>query len=508
MFSRRLFLKSSAAAALLGDFYLSAAYGRAAFKSDPFTLGVASGCPSSETVVLWTRLAPDPLNGGGLDPVPIKVNWELALDESFKKIVKRGSASASPAYAHSVHVQPEGLEANKPYFYRFFAGEAVSPVGRTRTAPAADSLDPLRFVFASCQMYEQGYYTAHRHMAEEDLQLVVFLGDYIYERSWGKNDVRKHEGNEVYTLDQYRNRYARYKTDADLQLCHSRFPWLMTWDDHEVDNDYANDRAEDLEADFLARRGAAYQSYFEHMPLPPSWAPHKSDMRIYQAFDFGQMARFHVLDDRQYRDYQSCPKPGRAGSNYVADADCPERLDPKRTLLGWDQERWLAQSLKKSSASWDLIVQQTLMAQVKRDGKVYTDSWDGYPPARRRLLGAVAGRSLQDAIVIGGDIHAYAVSDLKLDFDDPHSQIIATEFCGTSISSQGPSGKETASLTESNKHLHYFNGESRGYVKVSLEKNKADVSLRAIESEKTPDAAIKDLRRYQVLKGKPGVKEV
>ncbi len=506
MISRRALLKS-AACILFGSYVELPAVARTSFKSDPFKLGVASGSPLPDSVVLWTRLAPNPLEGGGLGPEPIKVNWEIARDESFHNIVKSGTSTASPTYAHSVHVEANGLEPAHSYWFRFFAGDAVSPVGQTRTAPARDALDPVRFAFASCQMYEQGYFTAHRHMAQEDLDLVVFLGDYIYEHSWGNNDVRKHEGHEVYTLDQYRNRYACYKTDSDLQLCHSRFPWIVTWDDHEVDNDYANDRAEDLESNFLARRAAAYQAFYEHMPLRSSCAPHNASMRIYEKFDFGRLARFLVLDDRQYRDYEVCPKPGRAGSNYIS--DCSERVDPKRTMLGWEQEKWLAKSLKDSTAAWDVIVQQTLMAQAMRPGgKYWTDGWDGYPAARRRLLEALAKRESSDALVVGGDIHCYAVADLKLDFDDVHSPVVATEFCGTSISSQGFPKKQTDGFLQNNPHIKYVNGEVRGYVRVALGKKKADVTLRSIESEKAQNSGILDLAQYVVQKGRPGVQEV
>ena len=480
---------------------------RPTFKGNPFSLGVASGSPLPDSVVLWTRLAPDPLHGGGLVPQPVAVKWEIARDEGFHKIVQAGKAIASPHYAHSVHVEANGLQPACSYYYRFFAGDAVSPIGQTQTAPSADSLDPVRFSFASCQMYEQGYFTAQRHMAQEDLDLVIFLGDYIYEHSWGKNDVRKHEGHEVYTLDEYRNRYACYKQDPDLQLCHARFPWIVTWDDHEVDNDYAKDRAEDLETNFLARRAAAYRAFYEHMPLRDACAPHNADMRIYQAYDFGRMTRFHVLDDRQYRDYEVSPKPGRAGSNYIK--DCPERNDPHRTILGWEQENWLKDSLKNSSATWDIIAQQTLMAQVvHRGGTFWTDGWDGYPAARRRLLEATQDKPSSNSIVIGGDVHAYAVCDLKLDFDDPQAPVVATEICGTSISSQGPPKKETLGLAEQNPHIHYVNGDARGYVRVELSKGKAEVALRAIESEKVPDSPVRTIAQYVVEADRPGAHSV
>ncbi|HEY9784873.1 MAG TPA: alkaline phosphatase D family protein [Candidatus Obscuribacterales bacterium] len=503
--NRRNFLKGTASV-LFGSLVSLPALARISFQADPFKLGVASGSPSPDGIVLWTRLAPNPLQGGGLGPHPVKVRWEIAADEGFHKIVSSGTAVASPRYAHSVHVEASGLQPARSYWYRFFAGDAVSPVGCTRTAPAPDSADPVRFAFASCQMYEQGYFTAHRHMAQEDLDLVVFLGDYIYEHSWGRNDVRKHEGPEVHTLDEYRNRYACYKSDPDLQRCHARFPWIVTWDDHEVDNDYANDRAEDLEQNFLLRRAAAYQAYYEHMPVRKSFAPHNANMRIYRAYDFGKMARFHVLDDRQYRDYQVFPKQGRAGSNIIN--DCPQRHDPKRTMLGWKQEEWLKKSLKDSSALWDVIVQQTLMSQVMMDGKYWTDGWDGYPAARRRLLEAATRRSSSDTIVVGGDVHCYAVCDLKLDFADPHSPTVASEFCGTSISSQGFPNKQTNAWVKENPHIHYANGEARGYTKVALGKSKAKVSLRSIESEKIPDANIRTLAQYVVQKGRPGPQAV
>lgn len=502
--TRRKFLES-AALVLAGSFSCSLASARNSFKSDPFQLGVASGSPLPDSVVLWTRLAPDPLHGGGLDPVPIQVKWEIAHDEAFHKIVKTGTAVASPQYAHSVHVEANGLEPGCFYWYRFFAGDAVSPVGRTRTAPRRDALDPLCFAFASCQMFEQGYFTAHRHMSKEALDLVVFLGDYIYENSWGNNDVRRHERpDEIYTLDEYRNRYACYKTDPDLQLCHARFPWIVTWDDHEVENDYANDRSESLEKNFLKRRSAAYQAYYEHMPLRQSCAPHNSFMKIYGAYDFGQMTRFHVLDDRQYRDYQVCPQPGRAGSNFIK--DCPERDDPKRTLLGWKQEDWLKDSLKTSPGIWDVIVQQTLMSHVvRRNETIWTDAWDGYTAARRRLLESLKS---PDTLVIGGDVHAYVVGDLKIDFDKKNSPTVATEFCGTSISSQGPKRDETDFIQEHSAHIRYANGESRGYAKVSLGKQKAEVSLRSIESEKVPNAKINTIAQFVVEKGRAGAHKV
>src|SRR5688572_1600511 len=320
--SRRAFLLRSAC--LLASACAGRVLAQPRFAATPFTLGVASGYPHGSGVTLWTRLAPQPLAGGGMPLAPVEVAWEVAADDRFDRVVMRGSASASPDWAHSVHVDVTGLESARPYWYRFRAGNAESPHGRTRTAPGADSAaSRMRFACASCQQYEQGWFTAYRHMAAEDLDLAVHVGDYVYESSWGRNHVRKHEAPEPYTLEDYRNRYALYKSDPDLRAAHAAFPWIVTWDDHEVDNDYGNDRSQDrdLPAAFLRRRAAAYQAYYEHMPLPRRMRPAGPDMRIYTHADFGGLARFHVLDDRQYRSPQVCPRPGRGGSNVVRTTD-------------------------------------------------------------------------------------------------------------------------------------------------------------------------------------------
>ncbi|MGH8618643.1 MAG: alkaline phosphatase D family protein, partial [Burkholderiales bacterium] len=338
---RRLLTGTAALAAyaLLAPPFARRAWAQPRFDADPYSLGVASGSPRPDSVVLWTRLAPQPLEpAGGMPPATVEVRWEIARDQAFRDIAGRGTVTASPDAAHSVHVEANGLAPGRWYWYRFMAGDAVSPLGRTRTAPAPDDAAPrLRFAFASCQQYEQGYYAAYRHMRAEDLDLVVFLGDYIYESSWGRDHVRKHATPEPYTLSDYRVRYAQYKTDPDLKAMHAAAPWLVTWDDHEVDNDYANDRAERLEANFLARRAAAYRAYYEHMPLRPAALPQGPDMRLYDRSAWGTLAEFSVLDDRQYRSYQVCPRADRGGGSNVVGDQCPERLDPRLTLLGADQ---------------------------------------------------------------------------------------------------------------------------------------------------------------------------
>ncbi|HEY7070408.1 MAG TPA: alkaline phosphatase D family protein, partial [Acidimicrobiales bacterium] len=240
---------------------------RPRFVGYPFTLGVASGAPTPESVVLWTRLAPEPLAGGGVSEASVVVRWEVATDDAFRRVVRSGTVDTLAGQGHAVHVLAEGLQANRWHWYRFMAGDDMSPVGRTRTLPASGANPTrLRLAYGSCQQFEQGYYAAHRHIVDEDVDLMVFLGDYIYESSWGVNLVRRHAGGEPRTLAEYRNRHAQYKTDPDLQALHAQVPWLVVWDDHEVDNDYADWRSEDLDPQFIARRAAAYQAYFEHMP--------------------------------------------------------------------------------------------------------------------------------------------------------------------------------------------------------------------------------------------------
>jgi len=475
----------------------------------PFTLGVASGCPRPDGVVLWTRLADEPI-AAEIDASSIAVRWELARDEQFRDIVRHGDAQATPELAHSVHVELRGLEPDRQYWYRFMAGGATSAVGRTRTAPAPSAdMRRLKFAFASCQHFEQGYFGAYRHMAAEDIDLVVFLGDYIYESSWGRKHVRKHEGPEPTTLIGYRNRHALYKTDPDLQRMHALVPWLATWDDHEVDNDYAADQGEYLDADFIKRRAAAYRAYYEHMPLERSMLPRAADMRIYERFAFGQLAQFHLLDDRQYRHAQVCPTPKRGGgSNVVEDSACPQRHEPQRSLLGERQEQWLHEGLASSRARWNLLAQQTLMAQLDRSAgpgaSFWTDGWDGYPAARRRLLDFIAQRKPANPVVIGGDVHSHWVCDLKQDFDRASAPVVATEFCGTSITSQAWPQERNVALLADNPHVKYVSSERRGYVVMELAPERCSVRLRGLDSENLRETGIVTQASFVVENGRPG----
>jgi alkaline phosphatase D len=512
--SRRAFLACSGGLAIALAVPVARVLARPRFAGNPFTLGVASGYPQSDRVVLWTRLAPEPRTGGGMPHAAVEVDWEVAADEAFRKIIRRGREIATPRYAHSVHAEAAGLEPSRWYWYRFRAGGEISPAGRTRTASAIDAAtDRLRFAFASCQQYEQGYYAAYRHMAAEDLDLVIHLGDYIYESSWGRNHVRAHGTEVPVTLAEYRNRYALYKGDADLQAAHAAFPWLATWDDHEVQNDYANDRSQHLDprALFLMRRAAAYQAYYEHMPLPAAMRPRRAGMQIYTRVPFGQLAEFSVLDTRQYRSHQVCPRSGRGGSNTVDAAGCRERLDPRLTMLGAAQEKWLQDGLAASHARWNVIAQPTLMAQADRkpgEGQAFwTDGWDGYPQARERLLKFIAGRRIANPLVIGGDVHMSVVADLKTDFDDARAAVVATEFVGTSITSQGPSQRRVETILAKNPHIRFANGSRRGYTMMELSPERCLTRLRMVDSIRHPQSRIRDLAAFTVENGRPGARQ-
>ena len=468
-----------------------------------FALGIASGQPRPDGVVLWTQLT------GASLPERVTVHWEIARDEAFRDIAASGEESAEAAWAHSVHAEPAGLAPARWYWYRFRALGQQSMIGRTRTAPAPDANASLQFAITSCQRWDVGHYAAWRHIAAEQLDLVLFLGDYIYESAARPSPLRPLEGGQVRTLDQYRARYATYKSDPALQAAHAAAPWLLVWDDHEVDNDYANLQSQALEPDVKTRRAAAYRAYWEHLPFPKSARPVDADMRITGRLDWGRLARIHLLDDRQYRDPQACPKPGRGGSNTVALKACPEFLDPKRTLLGAAQERWLADGWD-ATRPWNLLAQQTLMARyswtdpAEGAGTYWTDGWDGYPAARQRLLDGVAQRKLPGVVVLGGDVHSNYVADLKADYDDPASAVIASEFCGTSISSLSIAQERIDAARGFNPHIRYGRGDQRGYMRFALDAKQLQMRVRVVDNALDPASGIATAARFVVEAARPG----
>ena len=485
---------------------------RPRFTANPFSLGVASGDPGPDGVVLWSRLAPDPLNGGGMGAEAVNVRWEVATDEGMRTIVKRGTSVARPDLGHSLHVEVGGLRPAAWYWYRFDVGGESSPIGRTRTAPAANSTpERYRFAFASCQHFEMGHYTAYEHLAAEDLELVAHLGDYIYEGAANPNmpaasSVRSHQAWEPTTLEQYRNRYALYKSDRLLQAAHAAFPWVVTWDDHEVDNNYAGAVSQDtmprVPADqFFVRRAAAYQAYYEHQPLRKASIPKGPDMLLYRTINAGQLARFHVLDTRQYRSDQACGdgiKP-----------PCNEWSDAKRVMLGDTQERWLTRGVEQSRARWNVLAQQLAFSRIPDPTRPTfhpMDTWSGYPAARDRLLAWMDARQQKNFVVLTGDIHASYVMDVTRDALQPESPTIATEFIGTSITS-GRDGAERwtqlANYETTVPNMKYHNAR-RGYVRCEITPDRWTTDYRQVPYVMQPGAPVQTAVTYVVTNGKPG----
>lgn len=489
---------------------------------DPFTLGVAAGEPGPDGFVLWTRLAPEPLWAdpaapGGLATGDIALTYEIAVDPEMRTPVQSGQAVAEAVFAHSVHLEVRGLSPGRPYWYRFASGDARSRIGRAWTAPPPGRpLGQLRFGFVSCANYEHGYFAAYRHLADEWPDLVIFLGDYIYEYvDRVRPTVRRHsDGAEAKTLPAYRRRYAQYRLDPDLQRLHAEVPALVTWDDHEVQNDYAAAWSPTFDGPeaFLARRAAAYQAFYEHMPLRPSRSrPQGPALRLYDRFPYGDLVEFSVLDGRQHRSRQACSRPpDYGGGHFETDAWCPERRDPARSILGAAQETWLFDGLARSSTRWNVLAQDVLMAQLRQRvplvGTVghWTDAWDGYPASRGRLLRQVESSRVSNPVVITGDLHSFWVNDLKRDFDDPGSPTVATELVGTSVTSLGPSYSQFMGWMPDNPHVRYFESRRRGYVSVELTPDRLTARLRTLSDARDPRAMVSTLESFVVESGRPG----
>ncbi|PCC39494.1 hypothetical protein CIK66_08520 [Brachybacterium alimentarium] len=514
--SRRIFtgtaLTSLATAGVLGA--LPATAEVTWREKDPFTLGIASGDPTSSSVVLWTRLAVDPhvLDGrGGMPNVPVEVRWELASDESFRSILRRGTETARPEEAHSLHVELEDLPAGSEFFYRFRAGRHVSPVGRTLTTPPPGDTRSLRMVHLSCSHWEGGWFTAYRRAAEDRPDLVFGLGDYIYEGGPGKSDVRTHPHKLCTTLEDYRLRYATYKTDPDLQLLHATAPWIVTWDDHEIQDNWAGQYPKDgVPTDaWVARKIAAEQAYYENMPLRRSSAPNGSSIQLFRRLSWGDLATFHVLDTRQHRDLQACHDGGKTWWF----TDCEEQLDPSRTMLGDRQEQWLLDGMTESTATWNLIPQSVFFA--RRDNAagptstLSSDGWDGYRPSRDTLVDAFSERQIANPVVLTGDVHVHFANEIKSDFLDPDSRTVGVELVTTSITSGGDGG-DTVNGEEvvyaENPHIKYIRGR-RGYVLSEYSTDELRVDFKTLPAVTRPDAEIGIDRTYVVPAGEPALHE-
>lgn len=481
------------------------------FADDPFALGVASGQPRPHSVVLWTRLMSDPAQpDGGLPRALLPLTWQIAEDEAFARIVQQGTVLADPALAHSVRVRVDRLRPARVYWYRFLAGGVASPVGRTRTAPAEHAeVDRLRLALASCQHYEQGWFTAHREMAGLDLDAVVFVGDYIYESTNRRYRLRSHEAELPATLDQFRARYVTYRRDPDLQACHAAHPWLLAWDDHEVRNDYAGGLGDDglSPQAFLQMRTAAYQAYFEHQPLALDQAPGPNGLRMHDRFRWGRLADLWLLDGRQYRSAQACNAPEEAGGHLRW--RCQTLADDHGTMLGEHQERWLQDGLRTATGRWKLVGQATQLSPwgvptPDRRRLVYSDGWDGYPASRARLLDHIATHRLDNVVFLGGDVHRHVAARLRAHADRPDTPVIASEFVTSSLTTAGLPDPLMSLIRRSNPDILHARSDERGYMQIDVTDRSLHCVARATGFPVLAHSALQTQARFRVEAGRAG----
>lgn len=466
--------------------------------ADPFALGVASGDPAADGFILWTRVT------GVVEDVP--VGWEVAEDEGFGRIVRKGRTLAAKGRAGAVHVAVRGLRAGQPYFYRFHLGGVASRIGRTATIPADPQL--LRLALTSCQHWEQGWFCAYRDMIAQGPDAVLQVGDYIYEKSFGDGpNVRTFGAPEPRTLDEYRARHALYRTDRDLADAHAALPFIVAWDDHEVENDYVAGEGV-ATADpvvFARRRAAAYQAYFEHMPINPARLLPGGEARLYRRFGWGRLASVHMLDTRQYRTPHPCATPGHRGGQIVC--GCNDVAAAAASMLGVAQERWLHRGLRDERAVWSLVTQQTLFSRLYlpqgRDA-VYSDVWDGYAAARGRALDALAQPAVRNPVLLGGDVHSFWINDVKRDFGRPGSPTIATEIVTSCLASRNGPEAFFGPARSLNPHVRFLDNRHAGYVLLEATPARLAIDLRAVDSLIHPQSASRSLARYIIEAGRPG----
>ena len=508
-FDRRTMIQTASGLVLLAGFAPQGLWA-APLEGDPFTLGVASGDPWPDGFVLWTRLAPKPMErGGGMPMKAVAVSWDVAEDERFAKIAQTGEAYARPELGHSVHVEVAGLKPGRRYWYRFRVGGAMSQTGTVRTAPPAGApVDRVRIAVAGCQHWEGGYYTAFQHLAQEpELDAVFHYGDYIYEhwaqrvcpKTGGKPVcVREHIGDETYSLDDYRLRYAQYKSDPDLQAAHRSVAFLSTFDDHEVDNNWVGffDESGTPRTVFLLRRFAAMQAWYEHMPVRRSQFPKARDMLAHRRLDYGSLLRIHVLDTRSNRSDQVCEDGKRK--------PCPPAAHDGVTVLGEEQEKWLDQGLG-GKAQWNLLAQQILVMPFDRrkadqnDPNLATDTWDGYRPARARLIDSIRRHRLSNVVIASGDYHKHFAGTVPLREDDLDGDMVATEFLATSISTNGDGGpiKGRDTLMRNNPHVALFE-DQRGYQVFDITKERWLTQIKGVDQVSRRGGTLSTLATFAV----------
>lgn len=473
--------------------------------ADPFTLGVASGDPDPGGFVLWTRLAPVPMAAdgyGGMPDTAVRVEWEVAADPAFARVVRRGAEEAVRHWAHSVHAEVAGLEPGHEYWYRFRTGPHLSPVGHARTAPApGGAAGPVTIALTSCANYQHGYFTAYARAAEERPDLIVHLGDYIYEYGKGEHacpggNIRDHEGPECRTLAGYRRRHALYKTDPDLREAHAAAPWVSVMDDHELSNNWMGRMTS-------GRRAAAFRAYYEHMPLRADARPDGPRIKLYRRVRWGELLTLHMLDTRQYRDPLLC------GAGFQT---CPAADGKDRTIIGADQEKWLLDGFRGSGARWDLIGQQVFFGHRGRgdddDGEVVRqDAWDGYSGSRTRVTQGWMDAGVRNAVVLTGDVHSHWAGDLALDYDDPGSRVVGTELAVTSVTSGGDGHggtRERDRLLARNPHLR-FHLRRRGYILLKVDTAALTAYFKTVPYVRLPGAPVSVAGTFVIADRVPGL---
>ncbi len=488
--------------AALGLVFSSRLLAQPRLAAGPFRLGVAAGDPHPDGFVIWTRLAPDPLApDGGMPPQPVEVAWEVAEDPGFRHIAAAGKAIARPEWAHSLHVEVEGLRPHRPHFYRFRLGGQASPTGQARTAPLPGADAHLRLVTAGCQHYEHGFFTAWRHIAREEVDLVFHYGDFIYEYAArpvgavaaGRSTVRSHAGGETFSLAEYRTRYAQYRLDPDLAAASAAHAFAVTFDDHEVANNWTGEVGGRGETglDFDLRKAAAFQAWYEHMPVRRSALPQGPRITAHRRLRFGRHVALHLLDTRGARDDQPCGDGTKP--------PCAEVARAEAQMLGAAQEAWLLAGAAAHPATWQVLAQQVPMfARVFPNGAMGMDKWDGYPAARARLLHGLHEGGARDVVVLSGDVHSAYAATVAVE-----GQALACEFTATSISSEGDGSDQrrgSAALLAANPHIAFHNNR-RGYALQHFTGRHCFATFRALPFVSQPDAPVQDCGRFVVAAG-------
>lgn len=499
MYNRRHFLAGATLAGLAAPAIVRA---QGILRDFPFKLGVAAGDPASDGFVIWTRLAPEPMERhGGMPLTNVPVEWEVASDTAFRDVVAKGTELARPELAHSVHVEVAGLQPDRPYYYRFTAAGERSLRGRARTLPASGTkVDALKFGVAGCQHFESGFYGAYRHMAREELAFVYHYGDFIYEYQQNYlydsglpiRPVRRYEQRALVDVTDFRAAYAQTLLDIDQQAVRSVHAHLSSFDDHEIINDWVSDidnwsldlPGNDPDAPspevFMLKKQAAMQAWYEHMPVRKALLPRGGMVAMNREFRYGDLMAMQLLDTRQYRDDQPC------GDGFKP--ACPEVFAKDAQVLGRAQEDWLNRNMAKGGATWNALAQQVTMMSLDRRRKpdepkkiVNLDSWAGYEAPRERILSRLGG--LKNCVVLTGDEHQNFCGDLVL-----KDKVVGAEFVATSISSGGDGSDRrngTDVFLSQNPELKFAN-DQRGYLVCEVGREAWQTHFMVVDKVTTP----------------------